>query len=143
MRLFGRADDGALAEIVLEVDGVPVDEALAELTRRWPPAGLELLKTAPRDTDAQPCEQRLSLGGATVAAWDRIESDLGLFAAERIAERVAVHAALAVVDGAAIVLPGRSFAGKTTLGLALAAAGATLASDEYALVDPVTGLVTG
>jgi hypothetical protein len=135
--LHGVADDGAVVAVTLP-EGAGAD-VMAELSRRWPPTGL---RRVDGPADAEPAS-RARLAADTVAAWDRLESDLGLFAAERVADRVAVHAALAVVDGRAIVVPGRSFTGKTTLGVALAAAGAVLASDEYALVDPVTGLVTG
>ena len=46
-----------------------------------------------------------------------------------------VHAGEAAVGGKAILLPGRGFAGKTTLTLALAAAGAEFLSDEIAVID--------
>jgi hypothetical protein len=145
MPILGRTDDGALVEVTLPGDEPGTeedlhDEDLAELDRRWPPAGLDRIERAPDDTAI---DRRMRVTGRTTAAWDRIESELGLFAAERLERLVAVHAALAVVDGRAIVLPGRSFAGKTTLGVALAAAGAVLASDEYTLVDPTDGLVIG
>lgn len=154
MLVRGIADDGAVAEVRLPDDG----EHLAhELADRWPPLGLrrEDVTEDAEDTedtedageagggDAPAPATRLRLTSDTDGGWDRLESDLALFAAERLAGRVAVHAALAVVDGVAIVVPGRSFTGKTTLGLALARAGAVLASDEYALVDATTGLVTG
>ena len=146
MLVHGVADDGAVVAVSLPdeladaVEGTARAEDLdTELRRRWPPAGLRRVEDEPADEPAA----RFRLSGTTTAGWDRLESDLGLFAAERVADRVAVHAAVAVVDGRAIVLPGRSFTGKTTLGLALAAAGAVLATDEYALVDPATGLVTG
>jgi hypothetical protein len=146
MQVLGRADDGALVTVTLP-DGV--EDGPAELRRRWPPLGLTLLEAdEPHGDGDGPGAGAIALRttldhAAGTVAWDRLESDLGLFAAERVADRVAIHAALAVVDGVAVLLPGRSFAGKTTLGLALADAGATLASDEYALVDPTTGLVTG
>lgn len=53
---------------------------------------------------------------------------------------VFVHAGVVAVDGRAIVLPGRSMAGKTTLTAALVRAGATYLSDEYAPLD-ADGLV--
>jgi hypothetical protein len=160
MLVRGIADDGTVAEVRLPDDGAHLAR---ELTDRWPPLGLrreDVTEDAPGAQgadgaqDAEDAQQagdaptpapatRLRLTSDTDGGWDRLESDLALFAAERLADRVAVHAALAVVDGVAIVVPGRSFTGKTTLGLALARAGAVLASDEYALVDPVTGLVTG
>jgi hypothetical protein len=51
-----------------------------------------------------------------------------------------VHAGVVAVDGRAIVLPGMSFSGKTTLVAALIAAGATYLSDEFAVLD-AEGLV--
>lgn len=48
---------------------------------------------------------------------------------------VFVHAGVVAVDGRAIVLPGRSMTGKTTLVAALVEAGATYLSDEYAPID--------
>lgn len=50
-------------------------------------------------------------------------------------ERVFVHAGVVAIDGTAIVVPGRSMAGKTTLVAALVDAGATYLSDEYAVFN--------
>jgi hypothetical protein len=63
------------------------------------------------------------------------ESDLQRFAAEWARRRVFVHAGVVGWRGRAIVLPGRSFSGKTTLTAALVRAGATYYSDEYAVFD--------
>jgi hypothetical protein len=46
-----------------------------------------------------------------------------------------VHAGVVAVGGSAILLPGRSFAGKSTLVEALVRAGADFYSDEYAMLD--------
>lgn len=51
-----------------------------------------------------------------------------------------IHAGVVASDGRAIMLPGRSFAGKSTLVAALVRAGADYYSDEYALLD-IAGLV--
>lgn len=51
-----------------------------------------------------------------------------------------VHAGVVVWDGMAIVLPGRSMSGKSTLVTELVRQGATYYSDEYAVFDE-TGLV--
>ncbi len=56
---------------------------------------------------------------------------------------MAIHAAMLVHDGHAIMIPGASHAGKTTLAVAAIDAGVTVASDEYALVDLKSGLVHG
>lgn len=50
-------------------------------------------------------------------------------------EHVFVHAGVVVLNGRAILLPGPSFAGKTTLVAALVSCGATYYSDEFAALD--------
>lgn len=50
-------------------------------------------------------------------------------------DRIFVHAGVVAHLGRAIVLPGRSFTGKTSLVLALVRAGATYYSDEFAVID--------
>jgi len=64
-----------------------------------------------------------------------LASDLQLYVAEAARRRVFVHAGAVGWCGRAIVLPGRSFSGKTTLVAALLQAGATYYSDEYAVFD--------
>lgn len=129
MRVRGRADDGSIIEVRL------LDEDTSELESRWPPFGLARIDG---DEDAR-CDRSIDV----TIGWELVESELGLFAAERLEGLVAVHAAMLVHDGRAIVVPGPSLAGKTTLALAAIEAGITVTSDEYALVDPVSGLVHG
>ncbi|MGC2662061.1 MAG: hypothetical protein WA324_29210 [Bryobacteraceae bacterium] len=58
-----------------------------------------------------------------------------------VAEHVVfVHAGVVAWQGKAILLPGKSFSGKSTLTMALVDAGATYYSDEYAVLD-AQGLV--
>ncbi len=59
---------------------------------------------------------------------------------ERARGFVFVHAAVVAVDGLAVLLPGRSTSGKTTLCAALLRLGATYLSDEYAVLT-ADGLV--
>jgi hypothetical protein len=66
---------------------------------------------------------------------DRFESDLRLFVAEFARHRVFVHAGVVGWKGKAIVIPGRSYSGKSTLVAELVRAGATYYSDEYAVFD--------
>jgi hypothetical protein len=61
--------------------------------------------------------------------------DLMIHVAGEAPERVFVHAGVVGWHGRAVVLPGTSFAGKTTLVAELVRAGATYYSDEFALVD--------
>ena len=63
------------------------------------------------------------------------ESDLQLFVAEAAPRRVFVHAGVVGWKGQAILIPGRSFTGKTSLVVELVRAGATYFSDEYAVLD--------
>ncbi len=141
----GIAEDGSCIAVTL---GRP---ALAEMRRRWPPLGLRwvdgqtlgqversVLIGAGPDGPEVLVDGRPSTGG-----WDRVESELGLFAAERLAESVAVHAAVIEVEQGVIVIPGRSGVGKTTLCMAARAAGLRVWSDEYALVDVASGAVGG
>ncbi|MFP5261142.1 MAG: hypothetical protein ACLGJB_04455 [Blastocatellia bacterium] len=68
-------------------------------------------------------------------AIDAFESDLQLYVAETSPRRVFVHAGVVGWQGKAIVIPGRSFSGKTTLTAELVKAGMTYYSDEYAVLD--------
>ena len=67
--------------------------------------------------------------------FERLESDLRLFVAEVARHRVFVHAGVVGWKGRAIVIPGRSYSGKSTLVSELVKAGATYYSDEYAVFD--------
>src|SRR6266511_5035905 len=69
------------------------------------------------------------------SVFETIESDLRLFVAELARHRVFVHAGVVGWKGRAIVIPGRSFSGKSTLVAELVKAGATYYSDEYAVLD--------
>lgn len=64
-----------------------------------------------------------------------LESNLRITVAETARRRVFVHAGVVGWKGLAIVIPGRSFSGKTTLVRELLRAGATYYSDEYAVLD--------
>lgn len=68
--------------------------------------------------------------------FERFESDLRLAVAEGARRRVFVHAGVVGWRGRAILVPGRSFTGKTTLTAELVRAGATYYSDEFAVLDP-------
>jgi hypothetical protein len=63
------------------------------------------------------------------------ETNLKIYVAEMAPRRVFVHAGAVGWHGKAIVIPGHSFSGKTSLVAALVRAGATYYSDEYAVLD--------
>lgn len=66
---------------------------------------------------------------------EQLARDLMSHVAEYCPDRVFVHAGVVGWKGQALILPGTSFAGKTTLTAALVRAGATYYSDEFAVVD--------
>jgi hypothetical protein len=65
----------------------------------------------------------------------RFGSTVRLHLALKAPNRVFIHAGVVSVGGAAIVIPGTSRSGKSTLVDALVRCGATYHSDEYAVVD--------
>jgi hypothetical protein len=69
-----------------------------------------------------------------------LDSQIRLYVGVEAPDSVFIHAGVVGHRGAAIVVPGRSFAGKTMLVTALVRAGATYYSDEFAVLD-AQGLV--
>jgi hypothetical protein len=66
---------------------------------------------------------------------DFLEGDIQIHVAEFATPHLFVHAGVVGWRGKAILLPGTSFAGKSTLVTSLVKAGATYYSDEYAVLD--------
>jgi len=64
-----------------------------------------------------------------------LEHHLEEFVAQEAPDRIFVHAGVVAWKGRAIVIPGSSHSGKTSLVTALLAAGATYYSDEFAVLD--------
>lgn len=79
--------------------------------------------------------ERLARARDAEQVLDAFESALRLYVAEMARRRVFVHAGAVGWRGRAIVLPGRSRAGKTTLVAELVRAGAEYYSDEFAVLD--------
>lgn len=68
-------------------------------------------------------------------ALGQLELDLELYIADRAPRRTFVHAGVVGWNGQAIVIPGDSFSGKSSLVKALVKAGASYYSDEFAVLD--------
>ncbi len=66
---------------------------------------------------------------------ESVASQIRLTVAEFAVGRVFIHAGVIAWKGKAVVLPGRSFRGKTSLTVALVKRGAVYYSDEYAILD--------
>lgn len=79
-------------------------------------------------------EERLKALSADSVA-NRLESDLQMFIAEFARPHLFLHAGVVQWHDRIIVLPGSSYAGKSTLVRALVQEGATYFSDEFAVLD--------
>ena len=79
--------------------------------------------------------ERIGRGMDLEETLELLASDLQLYVAEASPTRVFTHAGVVGWRGRAVVFPGRTFTGKTTLVAALVKAGATYYSDEYAVFD--------
>jgi hypothetical protein len=135
-----------------EAFGVPVEVALGDETLKpsvdeiLPPgatpcaasesSGRFGLQPAGPDTYTVTADGRPSLEQVTLdVAIGMLDAQIRAFVAENARDRIFVHAGAVALDGGAMVIPGRSFSGKSTLVAALVAAGATYYSDEYAVLD--------
>jgi len=141
-------------QLDLESYGVPYSVATdsRECLRRWTrylPPGSRLAPSSAAASDAlqvrsQPGSHRLLLlrGGETLKEGRPIDVLYALGAALRhqVASSaepwVFVHAGVVAWGGRAVVMPGKSYSGKTRLVAALLRLGATYYSDEFAVLDP-------
>jgi hypothetical protein len=95
-----------------------------------------LVKDADNGLLSVMCDENSIAGGVDLRlALGVLDAQLRMHIALHAPEHVFVHAGVVGVRGEAIVLPGMSFAGKTTLVAALVQAGAEYWSDEYAVLD--------
>jgi hypothetical protein len=87
------------------------------------------------------CDENSIAGGVDLRlALGILDAELRMYIALHAPDHVFVHAGVVGVGERAIIVPGMSFAGKTTLVAALVQAGAEYWSDEYAVLD-AAGLV--
>jgi hypothetical protein len=107
--------------VALRLHGPTVDDVRATLPHWW---------------DASPAvdEPERTWTIDTAASAEAVVAELELWVAEHARDRVFVHAGVVVVDGYALLLPGRSFTGKSTMTRELLRAGAVYGSDEYAVL---------
>lgn len=135
--------------------GVPVNLAapslasLARLMARLPPGAQRADETAARAGEIRYALERrdgelaaitnrkrvIAAGEREKPLLDRLESHLALRVATQSRELLFIHAGVVGWRGRALIFPGRTMAGKSTLTAALVRAGATYFSDEYALLD--------
>ena len=97
------------------------------------------LRLVPHATTQSPLQQG-QIFPITPSTLQSLRTDLMVHVADHAPNHVFLHAAVVAIANRAIVLPGPSHAGKTTLTAALVRAGATYYSDEYAILQP-SGLI--
>lgn len=78
---------------------------------------------------------RLARGRELEPVLHAFDADLRLFIGYHARRRVFIHAGAVGWNGRAILIPGRTFTGKSTLVAEFVRAGATYYSDEYAVLD--------
>jgi hypothetical protein len=147
---IGKYFIGFGARFGLRANSVPgFEEALANLPLGWhevPELEADVqysLYNPPPDQDPRFEGEHLLYANSELIARDRASATVLQKFAEHARfhtalyarERLFVHAGVVGWHGSAILIPGRSFSGKTTLVKALVEAGATYYSDEYALLD--------
>lgn len=136
--------------------GVPIEVVVPPRLRPGalaltpPGATTGLARVRERSTvtvDEQNGSLRIAVNGGAIGATEDEDLALGMLDAQiraRVAllapEHIFVHAGVVAVAGRAILVPGFTFAGKTTLTRALVEAGAVYYSDEFAAID-AQGLV--
>ena len=146
---------GRTTELTLRSFGVPIgirttcpevlDRIPPYLPPGWQPAATQRVQVCysiePEDygraTRYRLCFGPESLGepAGLEEILERLDSHLHLEVATRAPRRIFVHAGVVAWRGRAIVIPGRSFSGKTSLVQAMLWAGAEYYSDEYAVLD--------
>lgn len=80
-------------------------------------------------------QQQIATAQSLLGALQEVITDLQVLIAGKIENRVFIHAAVVAIDGKAIILPGQSGVGKSTITSALIRLGAQYLSDEFALID--------
>lgn len=126
-----------------------LEQALAELPLGWeeiPNSEVDVLYSlyiAPSSQNPVAAEQHvlyavselITRGDTSVPVLRKFGEHARLLTALYAKERLFVHAGVVGWQGHAILIPGRSLSGKTTLVQALVKAGATYYSDEFAVLD--------
>jgi hypothetical protein len=140
-------------DLELEIEAAAGEEwaelLLALVPSTWVPAGrresaplvrLALIMSANKTFLADLTDHAKPIASAQIDAdprlWlGRLEQEI-VAAVARRSRCLWLHAGAVLLDGRALVLPGSSFAGKSTLVDALVGRGARYLSDEWAAIDP-------
>lgn len=135
LRAFGRT-------VELDLEDPAVLELISQRLPAFPPAPPGAKPHVRYVVSGRGESLRLAINGRRRSAErdrlgtaNRIVSHLQLDLARHARGLAFVHAGVVRVGGVGILIPGRSFSGKSTLVQAFCAAGAAYASDEFAVID--------
>jgi hypothetical protein len=140
--------DGGMSRIVVTSHGVTVEVAVDDpkmltgvvsvLPPGWEEGDLSRVTARlalTRDGEVRVDDEPVRAGLNETSAPSAVDAVLRSIVAQNAPNHVFVHAGVVAHAGRAIVLPGASWSGKTTLVAALVRAGATYFSDEFAVLD--------
>ncbi|MFN3652474.1 MAG: hypothetical protein ACK47B_23100 [Armatimonadota bacterium] len=145
VRIAIRSDDSEFLDRLVDLlppghercSAARVDRLYSVTRSRWAPCS-----RAPQSVEGRTRAYRVYAGSRPLVrstnrdlALEVLGSDIQLTVADLARERLFVHAGVVAWRGRAILIPGRSFTGKTSLVAALLRAGAVYYSDEYAVFD--------
>lgn len=139
-RLHVEVDDGAIFHVVISNwprDGDPADPERV-FGDYWPPLGWRMAG----DTDSE-AERTFMIDLESPTSLAAFESQFGLYVVEKARGLVAIHAALVQMGEHVLMLPGASGRGKSTFARTALDHGHQVLTDEFCLVEPKTGLVSG
>jgi hypothetical protein len=139
-RLHVEVDDGAIFHVVISNwprDGDP-DNPERVFGDYWPPLGWSMAS----ETDSE-AERTFMVDLASPTSLAAFESQFGLYVVEKVRGFVAIHAALVQMGEHVLMLPGASGRGKSTFARTALDRGHQVLTDEFCLVEPETGLVSG
>lgn len=124
-----RTDDAGMRRVL--ADRIPG----AELLDSGVPDRLYSVRSSGSGYLVRAGEHTLARSLSSREALDRVAREIELAAAGSAPGEIFIHAGAVGWRGGAIILPGRSFTGKTSLVVELLRRGATYYSDEYAVFD--------
>lgn len=139
LRLGIRSNDAAIVPRIEDLlpfgwtptDGLEVDHLMSVRVGDEPGAGRRLRRKHLLYSDSTQIVGARELDHVL----DALRRELQLLVGECAREHVFVHAGVVGWNGRAIIMPGRTFTGKSRLVAALVSAGASYYSDEFAVLD--------
>lgn len=139
-RLHVEVDDGAVFHVDVRnwPEGADVGDPDSVFGDYWPPLGSRMVT----DTGVG-AERTFTVDLDSPASLAAFESQFGLYVVEKVRGYVAIHAAMVRIGEHVLLIPGSSGQGKSTLARTALGRGHQVLTDEFCLVDPETGLVSG